>query len=130
MPVKGKLHDRSDKIVDFICRFDGIGDLPVDDRVNIYHDVVAADDRLRREVDELFSKIEVRDARPSIRPVNRSRGIDHRDDDVKPAACDAVKSTESFDQEHTGLRHDFYGFERDRDHRDRKNQQKDGTCAE
>jgi hypothetical protein len=45
----GELFDRRDEVLDLIRRGLGIGDLEVDDRVDVDHQVVLGDHRLRRE---------------------------------------------------------------------------------
>src|ERR1043165_5779319 len=86
-------------------------------------DVVAGDDRLRRQIDVLLAQIDRRQAGARVGPVDRAWLVDKRHQDVQSFLRLPVESSQTFNQHDCGLRHDSDGLRRD-------NQQHDPEKAE
>ena len=94
-------------------------------------DIVASNDRLRRQVEILFAQIDRSHARPRVRPVNPARLVQERHQDIKTARRHAVETAEPLNQHHGRLRHDLNGLDRnDQQHQaDKKEEEKQQDCS-
>ena len=108
-----QLHDAADQIVHLVNRLDGIGDLPVDDRVDMDGHVVARDHRLRRQIDVLFAQIDRGHAAARVGPIDGARLVDERHEDIQAAGGDATESPQPLNQHHGCLRHNLNRLGRD-----------------
>ena len=99
---------------DAVCKQLGIGDLEIDDRVDLHGDVILGDDRLRREVgDTLFEGDLIGDT------------LYKGDFEVKSGLPGLLVCAETLDDKGTGLRDD-YDVGRDKgDDKDDKKDYKD-----
>src|SRR6185503_19874773 len=105
-----QLYDATDQVVHLIDGFHGIGNLPVDNRINMNGDVVASDDRLRRQVNVLFAQIDGSHARARVGPINRAWAVHERYQNIQPAAGDFIETAETFDQHDSRLRQNADGL--------------------
>ena len=90
-----ELLDRGDVVLDLVRRRGDVGRGVVDDGVDADDEVVAGDDRLRREADDLLADVDL-----------DADLVQHRHEQVDARVERAAVAAEPLDDEHAGLRHD------------------------
>jgi hypothetical protein len=110
----GELLDALDEVGDLVDRRLRVDDLVVDDRVDAHDEVVARDDRLRREGHDLLAQVDV-----------GAHEVDERHEDVQAALEGAGVAAEALDDEGRLLGDDADRADEHDDHEARQEQQDD-----
>jgi hypothetical protein len=101
-----QLHDAAHQIIHLINSFDGISYLPIDHRIDVNGYVVTRNHRLWREINVLLAEINRGETWTCIGPIDCSRPVEKRNQNIQSATSDFVEASETLNQHYCGLRHD------------------------
>ena len=115
----GKVFNRRNRALHAVGIQLRVGDLEIDDRVDLHRDVVLGDHGLRREIDDLLLERNLlRDA------------VDERHLEMHAGAPGRVVSAEALHDVGVCLRHNFDAGDQQSDHHDCKHHKRDHTKSE
>src|ERR1043165_3574886 len=112
-----QLHDAAHQIIHLVNSLYGIGNLPVNDRVNVNGDVVSSDDGLRRQIEILLAQIDRRQTGTRVGPIDRPWPVEKWHQNVEPAVGQFVELAKTFNEHDGSLGNDSDRLDGDHQHR-------------